>query len=61
MGWCSGNELAEDLYKAIRFYIPKEFRKEVATQFYEKFCEYDADDWAGDSKIEQDMEGSLSE
>ena len=61
MGWCSGNELAEDLYKAIRFYIPKEFRKSVATEFFNKFSDYGVDAWDGDSKIEQDMEGNLSE
>lgn len=59
MGWCSGNELADVLYNAIRFYIPKEYRKEVASQFYEKFCDYDADDWDGTSKIEQDIGGEL--
>lgn len=59
MGWCSGNELADVLYNAIRFYIPKEYRKEVASQFYEKFCDYDADDWDGTSKIELDIEGEL--
>lgn len=59
MGWVSGTELAEDLYNSIRFYIPKENRIEVASQFYEKFCDYDADDWDGTSKIELDMKGEL--
>jgi hypothetical protein len=30
-------------------------------EVHEKFCDYGVDAWDGDSKIEQDMEGSLSE
>lgn len=59
MGGCSGNGLADDLYNAIRFYIPKEYRKEVASQFYENLCDYDADAGDGTSKIELDMKGEL--
>jgi hypothetical protein len=61
MGWCSGNELAEELYDAIRLFICKENRKSVATEFFNKFSDYGADAWDGDSRIEQDMEGNLSE
>ena len=45
MGWCSGSELAENIYNEIRKFIPEHKRKEIAKKIYDEFCNYDADDW----------------
>jgi hypothetical protein len=43
MGWCSGSNLAEDLWKEIREFIPPIKRKDVAKKIYDLFCNMDAD------------------
>jgi hypothetical protein len=45
MGWSSGAELAEKVYKRVRAYIPIDKRKEVARNFYDLFSDSDADTW----------------
>lgn len=45
MGWCSGSEIAENVYSKIRKFIPENNRAEIAKYIYEEFCTYDADCW----------------
>lgn len=45
MGWCSGSEIAEDLWRKIRKYIPEEMKYECAKAIYDVFCDNDADCW----------------
>lgn len=56
MGWCSGSNLADEIYNKIRKYIPKDKRKEIATMIYNMFCDQDADCWESDMKIIKDSE-----
>lgn len=56
MGWAAGSELAQELYIVVRKYLPEDARKDVATQFYNTFGDYDADDWDGTSQLEIDAE-----
>ena len=45
MGWCSGSEIAEQLWKKVEKYIPKDLKYEVAKTIYDVFCDQDADCW----------------
>lgn len=48
MGWSNGSYIAEDVWKTVKPFIPEDKKQEIAKKIYDKFCEYDADDW--DSK-----------
>ena len=54
MGWASGTELAIELWDEIRIFIPEDKRQKIAKKFYDKFCDYDADAWEGNSSLEKD-------
>lgn len=54
MGWSSGSELARDSWELVRPFIPKAKRKVVAEKFITLFENMDADDFDGNSKLEQD-------
>jgi hypothetical protein len=54
MGWASGSQMGEQLYKKIRPFIKKENRKEVALDIYSTFCDEDADDWNPTSHLLKD-------
>jgi hypothetical protein len=54
MGWCSGTELAIDVWNLVRKYIPSKDKKKIAFKIYDLFCDYDADCWDGDSQLEKD-------
>lgn len=56
MGWSAGSELGQDLYMAVREFIPEKKRKEIANKFYDAVCDLDADDWDGMSQLEIDAE-----
>lgn len=56
MGWANGSCLAEELWIELRGFIPEASRKEAANIIYDRFCDYDADDWCGDSELEFDGE-----
>lgn len=43
MGWASGSELAEDLWRAVRLSIPVAKRKKLARTFINYFEGYDCD------------------
>ena len=57
MGWCSGSEIAEGLWRKIRKYIPEEMKYEVAKTIYDVFCDHDADCWV----FEEDSLAALAE
>jgi hypothetical protein len=61
MGWCSGSYIAQDLYKYIKKYIPKEHQKKVAIQIFNMFSDADADDWNKDSDLLKDSEIKLGD
>lgn len=54
MGWASGSSLATELWEEIRGFIPEDNRYEAANIFYDRFTDYDADDWDGESTLEKD-------
>lgn len=43
MGWASGADLAEEVWKAVRKRMPKEHRQEVARKIVDAFENHDAD------------------
>ncbi len=45
MGWCSGSQLAEELWEEIKKHIPKKKRQKLAKKIYDMFCDLDADCW----------------
>jgi len=51
MGWCSGSELAENIFTKVESYLPKDKRKEVAQLIYDEFCNMDADCWDDTMRI----------
>jgi hypothetical protein len=55
MGWASGSELANSIWKKIRPLIEESKRKFVAKQIFDKFCDEDADDWSDNDQIIIDM------
>lgn len=46
MGWNSGSEIAERVWKVAKKYIKAKDYKAVSKKIYEIFEEYDADDWS---------------
>ena len=48
MGWASGSDIAEKVWKAVKPFINKDERTyaEVSKRIYEIFEEHDADDWS---------------
>ena len=56
MGWCSGTELAIEVWNIIGEFVPKNKRKKIAKKIYNLFCDYDADCWDGDSQLERDAQ-----
>jgi hypothetical protein len=56
MGWCNGSEISIDVWDIVREYIPKDKRKELATEMLDLFTGYDADWYCGDSNLEMDAE-----
>lgn len=54
MGWSSGSQLAEDLYRDIRAAIKPRSRHAVAEKIISAFENEDADDWSEDSQLWQD-------
>ena len=48
MGWASGSEIADKIWKAIKPFIKKDERTyaEVSKRIYEIFEENDSDDWS---------------
>lgn len=59
MGWATGSEIADKIWKKIVSFIPSDERglAEVSKRIYETFEEYDADDWS----YQLQEEGSLYE
>jgi hypothetical protein len=51
MGWCSGTQLAEDVFKRIRRYVDLKDLPKVADILYEEFEKHDADCWEDDMPI----------
>lgn len=45
MGWASGSQLAEQIFKRLKKIVPKGDHKIVAQILYEEFSNEDADDW----------------
>ena len=45
MGWASGSRIAEELWAALRPLTSEGSYGKVSEIIFEKFCEYDADDW----------------
>lgn len=45
MGWCTGTEIAEEVWKRIKPHVPIKKHKEVTKALVDVFSEYDADDW----------------
>jgi hypothetical protein len=56
MGWSAGSQLAIQVYNLVKTYIPEEERHDVAWHIKNMFEEHDADDWNGESELEQDAE-----
>jgi len=54
MGWCRGSYLAEEIWDDLRSVVPQEQRHVFAKKIYEKFCDYDADDWNHNSFLLRD-------
>lgn len=54
MGWASGSELANELWLEIKPFLSPADHEELACLIYERFCDYDADDWDGTSVLEAD-------
>ena len=46
MGWSSGSTLADDIWKELKPILNKKEQKQISKFLYNKFCEYDADDWS---------------
>ena len=48
MGWASGSDIADKVWKAVKSFINKDERTyaEVSKRIYEIFEENDADDWS---------------
>ena len=48
MGWASGSDIADKVWKAVKSFINKDERTyaEVSKRIYEIFAENDADDWS---------------
>lgn len=48
MGWASGSDMADKIWKAVKSFINKDERTyaEVSKRIYEIFEEHDADDWS---------------
>jgi hypothetical protein len=45
MGWASGSQLAEELWKELKKMVPSMLHKKLAKLLYERFSDADADDW----------------
>lgn len=45
MGWNTGSEVADQLWKEIRDLLPEEVRNTIAIKIYSIFSNRDADDW----------------
>ncbi len=43
MGWCSGADLADELWKTVVKFIPKDKRQDVAREWVDAFEGLDAD------------------
>lgn len=54
MGWAAGSDLARELWQEIRPSVAPSAREKVAQMIYDKFTDYDADDWDGHSLLEED-------
>jgi hypothetical protein len=54
MGWASGSELADQVWRQVRKHVPENKRKAVAQKIIRLFEHHDADDWVGDQQICQD-------
>ena len=46
MGWASGSEIADKIWKKIKIFIPPSSYGAITREIYEIFEEYDADDWS---------------
>lgn len=45
MGWASGSEIAEDIWCELKPILNEEQQKYFSKFIYNKFCDFDADDW----------------
>lgn len=45
MGWATGSEIAEDIWFNLKDDLNEEQQKRLSKYLYNKFCDYDADDW----------------
>lgn len=50
MGWATGSEIANELWKEIKGYVAPGFRKIVSKKIFNVFKNHDADDWAWQDK-----------
>lgn len=53
MGWC-GSELADDVWKTVRKYVPKEKRAKIAREIKQQFVYQDCDDWDEEDRLIKD-------
>jgi len=52
MGWCA-IEMCDNVWKAVKKYIPKEEKQKAARKIYNIFRNRDMDDFCGDTSIEK--------
>lgn len=43
MGWAGGSQIAGDVWKLVRFYIPRKERERIANQIVDIFEQHDCD------------------
>ena len=48
MGWCTGSQIAEELWAKIKQYVPPDKQQELAKYVVDHFSAYDADCWEYD-------------
>lgn len=45
MGWATGSKIAEDIWCELKPILNEEQQKYFSKFIYNKFCDFDADDW----------------
>ena len=56
MGWCSGSEIAEDVWTVVRRFIPTGSRQQVARKIVDIFENNDADTMEEAEQLWQDAD-----
>lgn len=52
MGWCSGSQLANEVWDEVKAFIPDEKQKDVAKEIVDIFSNHDADCWEDPKGVE---------